>query len=108
MPEEPQAGEPETHDHMGRADERAHPEPPSPTPEGVLRARTAKEYLEAAGLPELEAIARTPDQLAAIQLAQQIRIAEALERIARALERSRTNQQPDQPQGSTIEQVLPR
>jgi len=57
---------------------------------------------------ELEAIARTPDQLAAIQLAQQIRIAEALERIARALERSRTNQQPDQPQGSTIEQVLPR
>ena len=87
MPEEPQAGEPETHDHMGRADERAHPEPPSPTPEGVSRTRAPKQFLEAAGLPELESIASTPDQLAAIQLAQQIRIAEALERIATALER---------------------
>jgi hypothetical protein len=89
MPEEPQAGEPETHDHMGRADERAPSEPPSPTPEGVSRARPPKEFHEAAGLPELESIASTPDQLAAIQLAQQIRIAEALERIATALERPR-------------------
>jgi hypothetical protein len=84
MAEDPEAGELETREHMGRADEPPPSEPP--TPEGLLGARALKEYLEAAGLPELESIARTPDQLAAIQLAQQIRIAEALERIATALE----------------------
>jgi hypothetical protein len=89
MPEEPKTGEPETHDHMGRADERADSEPPSPMPERASHARAREELLEAAGWPELESIATTPDQLAAIQLAQQIRIAEALERIATALERPR-------------------
>ena len=85
MSEEPKTGELETREHMGRADEPPPSEPS--TPEGLLGARALKEYLEAAGLPELESIARTPDQGAAIQLAQQIRIAEALERIATALER---------------------
>jgi hypothetical protein len=55
----------------------------------VSRARAPEEFLEAAALPDLESIASSPDQLAAIQLAQQIRIAEALERIATALERPR-------------------
>jgi hypothetical protein len=72
---------------MGRAPERPPSEPA--TSEGLFGARALKEYLEATRLPELESIARTPDQLAAIQLAQLIRIAEALERIARALERPR-------------------
>jgi hypothetical protein len=85
MSEDPKAGKLETREHMGRADEPPPLEPP--TPEGLLGARALEEYLEAAGLSELESIARTPDQLAAIQLAQQIRIAEALERIATALER---------------------
>jgi hypothetical protein len=85
MSKDPKAGELETREHMGRADEALPSEPP--TPEGLLGARALKEYLESAGLPELESIARTPDQLAAVQLAQQIRIAEALERIATALER---------------------
>jgi hypothetical protein len=84
MTEDPKAGELETRDHMGRADEPTPSQPP--TPEGLLGAQALKEYLEAAGLPELESIARTPDQLAAVQLAQQIRIAEALERVATALE----------------------
>jgi hypothetical protein len=84
MSEEPKAGELETREHMGRADQ---PPPSQPQrPEDLLGARALKEYLEAAGLPELESIARTPDQLAAIQLAQQIRIATALERSAAALE----------------------
>ena len=87
MAEDPEAGELETREHMGRADEPPPSQPP--TPEGLLGARALKEYLATAGLPELESIARTPDQLAAIQLAQQIRIAEALERIATALERPR-------------------
>ncbi len=87
MSEEPKTGELETREHMGRADEPPSSQPP--TPEGLLGPRALKEYLEAAGLPELESVARTPDQLAAIQLAQQIRIAEALERIATALERPR-------------------
>jgi hypothetical protein len=85
MSERPEARELETREHMGRADQPPPSEPP--TPEGLLGARALKEYLEAAGLPELESIARTPDQLAAIQLGQQIRIAEALERIATVLER---------------------
>jgi hypothetical protein len=85
MAEDPKAGELETREHMGRADEPPPPEPP--TPEGLLGPGALKEYLEAAGLPELESIARTPDQMAAVQLAQQIRIAEALERSATALER---------------------
>jgi hypothetical protein len=58
-------------------------------PERASHARAREELLEAAGWPELESIATTPDQLAAIQLAQQIRIADALERIATALERPR-------------------
>jgi tRNA(Met) C34 N-acetyltransferase TmcA len=87
MSEDAKAGDSETREHMGRAAERPPTEPA--TPEGLLDARALKEYLEAAALPELELIARTPDQLAAIQLAQQIRIAEALERIARALEAPR-------------------
>src|ERR1700682_1724061 len=70
---------------MGRADQPPPSEPP--TPEDLLDPRALKQYLEAAGLPELESIARTPDQLAAIQLAQQIRIARALERSAAELER---------------------
>ena len=85
MTEEPKTGERETREHMGRADQPPASEPV--TPEGLLGAQALKQYLEAAGLPELESIARTPDQLAAIQLAQQIRIAEALERIATVLER---------------------
>jgi hypothetical protein len=87
MSEEPTTGELETREHMGRADQPPPAEPE--TPEGLTGARALKEYLETAGLPELESIARTPDQLAAIQLAQQIRIAEALERIATALQRPR-------------------
>jgi hypothetical protein len=86
MSEDPKAGELETREHMGRADEAPASEPP--TPEGLLGAQALKEYLEAAGLPELESIARTADQLAAVRLAQQIRIAKALERIATALERT--------------------
>jgi hypothetical protein len=70
---------------MGRADQPLAAEPA--TLEGLLDPRALKQYLETAGLPQLESIARTPDQLAAIHLAQQIRIAEALERIATALER---------------------
>jgi hypothetical protein len=89
MPEEPKMEEPETQDHMGRADERGHSVPLSPTPERVSHARAREELLEAARWPEMESIATSPDQLAAIQLAQQIRIAEALERIATALERPR-------------------
>ncbi|PZR99287.1 MAG: hypothetical protein DLM67_04025 [Candidatus Nephthysia bennettiae] len=89
MSEDPKAGELETREHMGRADEPPTVELASPTPEGLLGGRALKEYLDAGGLAELESIARTPDQLAAIQLAQQIRIAEALERIATALERPR-------------------
>ena len=84
MTEELKAGELETRDHMGRAAEPPPSQPP--TLEGLLGAQALKGYLEVAGLPELEPIARTPDQLAAVQLAQQIRIAEALERIATALE----------------------
>jgi hypothetical protein len=86
MSEGSKAGELETREHMGRADKPPPSEPA--TPEALLGARALREYLEAADLPELESIARTPDQLAAIQLAQQIRIAEALERIATALEGS--------------------
>jgi hypothetical protein len=85
MSEDPKAAELETREHMGRADERPPSQPA--TPEGLLGPGALKEYFEAAGLPELESIARTPDQLAAIQLAQQIRIATALERSATALER---------------------
>jgi hypothetical protein len=85
MTEEPRTGELETREHMGRADQPPASEPV--TPEGLLGAQALKQYLEAAGLPELESIARTPDQLAAIQLAQQIRIASALERSAAELER---------------------
>jgi hypothetical protein len=70
---------------MGRADQPPASQPA--TPEGLLGAQALKQYLEAAGLPELESIARTPDQLAAVQLAQQIRIASALERSAAELER---------------------
>jgi hypothetical protein len=85
MPEDPKTGEQETREHMGRADQPPAFEPT--TPEGLLGPEALKQYLEAAGLPELESIARTPDQLGAVQLAQQIRIAEALERIADAQER---------------------
>ena len=84
MSEDAKAGDSETREHMGRAAERPPTEPAAP--EGLLDARTLKEYVEAAAVPELELITRAPNQLAAIQLAQQIRIAEALERIARALE----------------------
>jgi hypothetical protein len=87
MPEDAKAGELETREHMGRAPERPPSEPARS--EGLFGAGALKEYLEATRLPELESIARTPDQLAAIQLAQLIRIAEALERIASALERPR-------------------
>jgi hypothetical protein len=87
MSEDAKAGDSETREHMGRAAERPPTEPA--TPEGLLDDRAVKEYLEAAALPDLELIARAPDQLAAIHLAQQIRIAEALERIATALEAPR-------------------